>query len=275
MRGFSTLTVFSSGRRAFTLVELLTVVAIIGILSAITIPAINGAIRHARLATCVGNLRAIGAGMLLYANEHNGCLPGHGATGGSETGSGQRWYNKTAPYMGLGLEEKVVAASAATDGTTVLVCGDAGTARVFHCTEVDPRYYEGANPINGALGLYRSNLNVITRSTNGLSVEQIAYPAQTMVLADTYCGTDLSDPKNVVGGPNMSTNAPPYPQNSGGPCANHRADGNPSADPLGAGQCPMLFADGHAEAVELSDLRPWSDCTASGVRPKTITVVAQ
>ena len=269
-----TLRSVSRGQKGFSLIELLCVIAIMAVLGAILIPVVGGVMCRARLAKCVANLSGLGAGFMLYAAENNGYFPGHGASGQGETGAGQRWYQKLAPYMQLGLEEKVVRASGQSDiNVRVRVCEDVTTRAIFHCSEVEPEYYMGTNPRNSALGVYRSNLNVITRTTYGLSLAQITYPTRTVLVADTYCGTDLSDKSGVVGGPNMAANAAPYPQTSSGPCANHRPDGNPSADPLGAGLCPMLFADGHAEAVELSELRPWQDCITSGKRPPKITMV--
>ena len=46
--------------RAFTLIELLTVIAIIGILAAILIPTVGAVRVQAKQATCVSNLRQVG-----------------------------------------------------------------------------------------------------------------------------------------------------------------------------------------------------------------------
>ncbi|MDR1281905.1 MAG: type II secretion system GspH family protein [Opitutaceae bacterium] len=61
---------------AFTLVELLTVVAIIGILAAITIPAVGKVRESAYAATCRSNLRQLAIAVRLYAQDHGGNLPG-------------------------------------------------------------------------------------------------------------------------------------------------------------------------------------------------------
>ncbi len=58
--------------RAFTLIELLTVIAIIGILAAILIPVVSSVRESARAASCTSNMREIGAGIMLYANEIDG-----------------------------------------------------------------------------------------------------------------------------------------------------------------------------------------------------------
>ena len=63
------------GLRAFTLVELLVVIAIIAVLAAIAMPAVNGVLANGRSAKCVGNLRSIGAAALAYAQDNGGRLP--------------------------------------------------------------------------------------------------------------------------------------------------------------------------------------------------------
>ena len=64
-----------SSHRAFTLIELLASIAILGVLAGLLIP-VTGAVRNkARAAQCLSNLRQVGAASLLYVNEHRGRLP--------------------------------------------------------------------------------------------------------------------------------------------------------------------------------------------------------
>lgn len=62
------------GRRAFTLVELLVVVAIFAVLLAMLLPAISRARRQMNLTQCTANLRELGQAMMVYATRNNGCL---------------------------------------------------------------------------------------------------------------------------------------------------------------------------------------------------------
>jgi prepilin-type N-terminal cleavage/methylation domain-containing protein len=61
--------------RAFTLVELLVVIAIIAILAAMASPAIGPVIERGRSAKCVGNLRQIGASVQQYVADNDYRFP--------------------------------------------------------------------------------------------------------------------------------------------------------------------------------------------------------
>lgn len=64
-----------SGNNSFTLIELLIVIAIIAILSAILLPALNSARAKAMAVTCTGNWKQIGTAMQQYFNDGDEWFP--------------------------------------------------------------------------------------------------------------------------------------------------------------------------------------------------------
>ncbi|MDR1282728.1 MAG: prepilin-type N-terminal cleavage/methylation domain-containing protein [Opitutaceae bacterium] len=61
---------------AFTLIELLAVIAIIGILAAIILGTIGSVRKKAHQVRCISNLRQVGIAMLAYVNDNKERLPG-------------------------------------------------------------------------------------------------------------------------------------------------------------------------------------------------------
>lgn len=60
---------------AFTLVELLVVLAIIALLAALLLPALGRAKEEARATVCLGNLHQIGLALQVYVQENNNKMP--------------------------------------------------------------------------------------------------------------------------------------------------------------------------------------------------------
>ena len=64
-------------RKAFSIVELMIVVAILGILAAIVVPQFNSQSRTARNATARTNLQSLRGAIRLYATRNGGVPPGY------------------------------------------------------------------------------------------------------------------------------------------------------------------------------------------------------
>lgn len=91
-------------RPGLTLVELLAVIAIIGLLLSLLVPAVQRAREAARRASCVNNLRQLALGILNYEHS-NGCFPPGATADGSFTNpstlskAGPNWAVLILPYM--------------------------------------------------------------------------------------------------------------------------------------------------------------------------------
>ncbi len=80
-------------KTGFTLIELLVVVAIIAVLVAMLLPALNAARAQGKSVVCQTNLRQLGLVFRYYAEDHNDFIASNAAQPG-----GCRWYDLLAPY---------------------------------------------------------------------------------------------------------------------------------------------------------------------------------
>lgn len=76
--------------------ELLTVLAVLGILMALIGTAWSGVRRQQQKASCASNMRQLGAALLMHANDHQGRFP---ITMHSTTDEAEAWVYTLAPYL--------------------------------------------------------------------------------------------------------------------------------------------------------------------------------
>jgi prepilin-type N-terminal cleavage/methylation domain-containing protein len=62
-------------KRAFTLVEMLVVIAIIAVLAALLLPALTRGKQRAQRIQCIGNLKEMGTAFQMFAHDHQGKFP--------------------------------------------------------------------------------------------------------------------------------------------------------------------------------------------------------
>lgn len=86
----------SSSTRAFTLLELLIVIAIIGVLVGLALPVLSGMRKRTNDAKCISNLRQLGTATLTYVAD-KGFFPVSFETG---AGASNNWQRELDPYLG-------------------------------------------------------------------------------------------------------------------------------------------------------------------------------
>ena len=84
---------------AFTLVELLVVISIIGLLAGLAVPAISGGLKSAKAGACLSNLHQIGVATMAYAADNSFKLPDAGA-------SSPEWATSLASFVSTTTKSK-------------------------------------------------------------------------------------------------------------------------------------------------------------------------
>ena len=89
------------GHGGFTLVEMLVVVAIIGILISMVVPAVGTAMDRAKRTSCQSRSHELARGLMMYSNAHRGRLPVHQKGGNaykdSWIGASRRYWDPVRP----------------------------------------------------------------------------------------------------------------------------------------------------------------------------------
>lgn len=226
-------------RTAFTLIELLTVIAIVGILAAILIPAVGAVRRNANEAKGVSNLRQVGTAIGMFCSEHSNKFP-PAVTKDSD------YARILAPYFGA-------------EGSTWADVKKGERSDVFKDPSAENQegvYHFGANPnFMGDIQQWNEaspRPNDIARMVSRLSVRR---PGEQILLADA-CLMNGGNPHATlysvsgIWGKHSGTSSDPVRRgpntaNSGGHLRWRAADGD---------GVKCLFVDGHVSIMKEGEL---------------------
>lgn len=162
--------------KGFTLVELLVVIAIIALLAALAIPAIGRSIAQSQAATCSGNMRQLGAGIMAYAAENDGYLPQ-----AKYSPNGREWFTTSdgiAGYIGY----------TNAGGGSLLTRG-----KVFVCPGAKKKGTE-EDPNNGSYMPNQSVMPMINSPGERIKLVSINKPASTVLLMEGYHAAAVTMP---------------------------------------------------------------------------------
>lgn len=185
-------TQFSSLRRrqAFTLIELLTVIAIIGILAAIIIPTVGSVRQSAQASVCLSNLRQVGLSTLVYASDNKNFLPDAGA------GNDPTWARTLSTYMSIPAGQK----------STIFTCPGALVP-----VEESTNAFSPTNPAGDIVLTYGMHAGLMPRGAKALALSKVARPTNVILCADM-----CQDPSNKGWTPNSIEQPSIFVSQSGG-----------------------------------------------------------
>ena len=227
-------------RRAFTLLELLVVIAIIAILAALLLPTLSAAKQKAAQTACLNNQRQLGAGMLMYVDDNGDSFPGWASQHAGFNASDWIYWRTNLTYPQV---EK-----------SPIVRSLAGTrSELFRCPldrDDSQRLLESASDPDSGPYLYSYSLT-------SYGLDNDVNPGMTSILTGgqwyVFKQTGIRNPAAKIMLAEEVASASRMENPSGTKVINDGRWVPSEGDPLTArhrGRADVTFADGHTQAVK-------------------------
>ncbi|MDA9260779.1 type II secretion system GspH family protein [Puniceicoccaceae bacterium] len=177
-------------RSAFTLIELLSVIAVIGVLAAILIPVVGKVRKSSYDATCTSNLRQVSAAYLLMMGDNKNILIPAIQGEGSGTSLNSKWYKPKDD--GPKAAWSIPLASFMQEGKQWNRLND------LNCPEALAAIGKASERSSYGFNHFVGKTNASNGSFRGaVRMEQLSSPSQTIMFGDTRKETDIRTVQNL------------------------------------------------------------------------------
>ena len=202
---------------AFTLTELLVLIAIVGGLAALVVPAVKGGIHAAKSAKTVSHLKQTGGILLNYASENNNRLPNSYDSAVFNAGGARFFQGDVSFYAGLKFD----------------FAKNPPFADMFY----DPCLTQSVQHPWGSFGV---NESILGPGSEGVLITRISSPASKVIYCSASGGATSFKTSWIFTGADFVSQG--------------MSAGIYYPDPRNRGKAASLFLDGHVELLDVKSM---------------------